>query len=316
MPEAFREDDLLAYIRSSARALGPHVRTGPGDDLAVLDFQGRTLLAGVDQVVEGIHFKAGTAPELVGRKAVTRNISDVAAMAARPVACLAACTLPADVDAAYARRLVDAIRKTALAYNAPLIGGDTGVHRGSGPLTISVTILAEGLSPVHPPILRAGGKAGDRLFVTGMLGGSLRPDGSGRHLDFEPRLDEAEALVSSLGSAMHAMMDLSDGLAPDACRMAEASGLQAVIDVAALPCTPGCGWKQAVADGEDYELLFAVDGGVSVAQLVGRQRTRVTQVGLLRPVPGPGAPRVIGMLDDVELSLDGFGHFHDTAAKD
>jgi thiamine monophosphate kinase len=151
MPDVFREDDLLAYIRDTARALGPHVKTGPGDDMAVLDLQGRTMLVGVDQVVEGVHFLKGTDPELVGRKAVTRNVSDVAAMAARPVACVAACTLPADVAPGYARRLVDGVRRTAMQYNAPLVGGDTGIHRGHGPLMLSVTILAEPISPMHPP---------------------------------------------------------------------------------------------------------------------------------------------------------------------
>ena len=312
MPELFREDDLLAYIRESARALGPHVKTGPGDDLAVLDLQGRLVLVGVDQVVEGVHFMKGTDPELVGRKAVTRNISDVAAMAARPMACLAACTLPADVDASYARRLVDGVRRTATQYNAPLVGGDTGIHRGHGPLMVSVTVLAEPISPAHPPVLRSGGKADDRLYVTGSLGGSLRPDGTGHHLDFEPRLDEAEALVSSLGASLHAMMDLSDGLAQDAWRMAVASNVQIVIDVAALPCNAGCGWHEAVADGEDYELLFAVAGGTGVPKTLGRQRTSTSQVGLMRAMPSPDAPRVIGMLDDVELAMDRFGRFHET----
>jgi len=311
MPEVFREDDLLAYIRDTARALGPHVKTGPGDDLAVLDLQGRMMLVGVDQVVEGVHFVKGTDPELVGRKAVTRNISDVAAMAARPVACVAACTLPADVDPAYARRLVDGVRRTAIQFNAPLVGGDTGIHCGHGPLMLSVTILAEPISPVHPPVLRSGGKADDRLHVTGSLGGSLRPDGSGHHLDFEPRLDEAEALVSSLGASLHAMMDLSDGLAQDAWRMAIASNVQIVIDVAALPCNAGCGWHEAVSDGEDYELLFAVAANTTVPKTLGRQRTKTTQIGLMRPMPNADAPRVIGLLDDVELAMDRFGRFHE-----
>ena len=97
MPETFREDDLLAYIRDQSRMLGPRVRTGPGDDLAVLDFHGHGLLVGVDQVIEGVHFTKGTAPELVGRKAVARNISDVAGMGARPIAVVASCVLPSDV---------------------------------------------------------------------------------------------------------------------------------------------------------------------------------------------------------------------------
>lgn len=314
MPETFREDDLLAFIRGSASALGPRVRTGPGDDLAVLDLHGRLLLVGVDQLVEGVHFLPGTDPERIGRKAVTRNISDVAAMAARPLACVAACTLPAEVDPAWARRLVEAVRRTAQRYNAPLVGGDTGIHRGPGPLTLSVTVLAEPLSSVHPPVLRSGGKPDDRLVVTGTLGGSVRPDGSGHHLDFEPRLDEAESLAASLGSALHAMMDLSDGLARDAARLAEASGLQAVIDVAALPCTANCGWREAVADGEDYELLCAIASTASIPQTLGRQGTRLTTVGLLRAMPRPDSPRVIGLLDDVELSLESLGHHHDRKA--
>jgi hypothetical protein len=85
-----------------------------------------------------------------------------------------------------------------------------------------------------------------------------------------------------------------------------------VIDVAALPCNAGCGWRQAVADGEDYELLFAVADGTGVPKTLGRQRTSTTQVGLMRPMPGADAPRVIGMLDDVELAMDRFGRFHET----
>lgn len=311
MPDAFREDDLLAYIRDQSRGLGPRVRTGPGDDLAVLDFHGHGLLVGVDQVIEGVHFRAGTAPELIGRKAVARNISDVAGMAARPIAALASCVLPRDVSSDFARRLVEAVRRTALQYNAPLVGGDTALHRGDGPLTVSVSVIAEPVSHALHPVLRSTAHVQDRLFVTGSLGGSLLPDGSGKHLDFEPRLDEAEALHATLGGELHAMMDLSDGLAHDAARLAEASGLQAVIDVAALPCTPGCGWRQAMCDGEDYELLLAVGGTRGVPSVVGRGRTRLTQVGVLRPMPLPSAPRVVCMLSDVEVSLDGASGFHD-----
>ena len=314
MPEAFREDDLLAYIREQSRAMGPRVRTGPGDDLAVLDFHGHGLLVGVDQVVEGVHFTKDTAPELVGRKAVARNISDVAGMAARPIAVVASCVLPPDVSPDWARRLVDAVRRSALQFNAPLVGGDTALHRGAGPLTVSVTVLAEPLSPTLQPVLRSGGHVRDRLFVTGSLGGSLRPDGTGRHLDFEPRLDEAEALRATLGGDLHAMMDLSDGLARDAARLAHASGLQAVIDAGALPCSPGCGWRAAMCDGEDYELLMAVGGTRAVPAVVGRGRTRITQIGMLRAMPSPDAPSVVCLLSDVEVSLDGATGFHDAAA--
>lgn len=311
MPERFREDDLLAFIRGTSSGLGPRVRTGPGDDLAVLDFHGHGLLAGVDQVIEGVHFTPGTSPESIARKAVMRNISDVAAMAARPVACLASCVLPAGVSPDFARRLVEAVRRFGMQFNAPLVGGDTALHRGPGPLTLSVTVLAEPISPARPPVLRSGGKAGDRLFVTGSLGGSLRADGSGHHIDFQPRVDEAESLAASLGGHLHAMMDLSDGLAQDAWRLAEASAVQAVIDASALPCNAGCGWKEALSDGEDYELLFAVSGACAVPQTVGRSRTTTRCVGMLREMPAPQAPRAVVMLADVELSVAELGRFHD-----
>jgi thiamine-monophosphate kinase len=314
MPERFREDDFHAFIRSHANALGPHVLQGPGDDLAVMDFHGHSLLMGVDQVIEGVHFVPGTAPEAIGRKAVTRNISDVAAMACRPVATLASCVLPMDVSPGFAERLVDAVRRTAQQFNAPLVGGDTALHRNPGPLTLSVTVLAEPLSPTRAPVLRSTAKADDRLFVTGLLGGSLRPDGLGRHLDFEPRVDEAEALATTLGESLHAMMDLSDGLAQDAARMALASGLQAVIDAAALPCSPGCGWRNAMGDGEDYELFLAVGGGRAVPTHVGRSRTPTRAIGLMRAMPSPDAPRVICMLNDIEMAVDHLGRFNDGKA--
>lgn len=314
MAEPFREDVFHAFIRAGATALGPHVLRGPGDDLAMLEFHGHRLLVGVDQVVEGVHFVPGTPPEAIGRKAVTRNVSDVAAMAARPVATLASCTLPAGVSAAFAEALLESVRRTASQFNAPLVGGDTSLHRGPGPLSVSVTVLAEPLSPSHPPVFRSTAQAGDRLFVTGTLGGSFRPDGGGRHLDFEPRLDEAESLATTLRGSLHAMTDLSDGLAQDAARLAEASGLQAVIDAAAVPCTQGCGWREAMGDGEDYELLFAVPASASVPTHLGRQRTPTRAVGLLRPMPGSSSTRLICMLNDVELAVGHLGRFHDARA--
>jgi len=310
MSDTFCENDLHDYIRENSKGLGPRVLVGPGDDLALLDFHGHGLLAGVDQVVEGVHFSVGTTPEAIGHKAVARNISDVAGMAGRPIATLASCVLPMQASAEFAMRLVESIRRTALHFNAPLIGGDTAVHRGDGPLTVSVTVLAEPISLALPPILRSGGHANDKLFVTGKLGGSLLADGTGRHLDFTPRLDEAESLICSLGGDLHAMMDISDGLAQDAMRLAQASDMQAVIDAASLPCWPGCGWQQAMCDGEDYELLFAASPTRTIPSVIGRGRTPISCVGILRPMPTPNAPRIICMLSDVEVSLSNTASFH------
>ncbi len=140
----FAEDALLAHIHASVPGAA-HVLVGPGDDMAVIKVHGGHLLAAKDVLVEGRHFLASASMAQIGRKAVTRNISDVAAMAARPVAILAACVLPRSITQARAQELVDAISHTAARFGAPLIGGDTCLHVGNGPLTLCVTVLAEPL---------------------------------------------------------------------------------------------------------------------------------------------------------------------------
>ncbi len=315
MTEPFREDALLAFIKSHSTSLGPKVIQGPGDDLAVISFHGHTLLAGTDSVIEGVHFVAGTTPEAIGRKAVTRNLSDVAAMAARPVACLASCVLPRDVSTEFANRLVESVRRTALHFQAPLIGGDTALHRRDAPLTLCVTVLAEPLSATHPPVLRSGGRAGDRLMVTGSLGGSLLQDGTGKHLDFVPRLEEAESLLTVLGGQLHAMMDLSDGLAQDAARMATASNMQAVIVANHVPCNSGCDWQRAMSDGEDYELLFAIEPNAHVPAHLGRTGTPTCEVGWLRAMPTPTSPRLVCVVKGVETECASVKRFHDATTS-
>jgi thiamine-monophosphate kinase len=159
----------------------------------------------------------------------------------------------------------------AASYDCPLIGGDISIW--DHPLLLSVTILAE-LRGVEP-VLRSGAKAGDLVYVTGALGGSLveldEPRGYVHHLDFEPRLKPARALAADPLLRPRCMMDLSDGLGmdlPRICRMAAGGEAGAVIDVASLPLSRGAviasqrsgrpAWQHALGDGEDYELLLVV----------------------------------------------------------
>ena len=312
----FAEDALLAHIYSTVTG-AEHVLVGPGDDMAMIRVGNHQLLAAKDFLVEGRHFLSTASMAQIGRKAVTRNISDVAAMAAKPVAILAACVLPRSITQASAQELVDAISRTAAHFGAPLIGGDTCVHVANGPLTISVTVLAQPLEGVKP-ILRGGARAGDQLFVTGALGGSLAKDGGGHHFTFEPRLEEAHALARLLGDDLHAMMDLSDGLARDGARFAQASALQAVIIAEQLPSTTACvkahtqakAWQGALGDGEDYELLFAVAADVQMPSTIGANNTPITRIGSLQALPFPTDKAFVCLHNQTVVDVSKLGHWH------
>jgi len=256
-----QEFSVLKHIFAANDQLDRRVLIGPGDDMALIEMKGRRLLAAVDQLVDGRHVRLATTPvELVGRKAVTRSLSDIAAMAGSPLATLVAATLPPNFGEVRANALFDAMRQTAAQYNCPLIGGDIAFHADpSHPMVCAVTVLAEA-GQIVPT--RSGAKLGDRVYVTGRLGGSLEANGLGRHLTFEPRIAMALNLAERLGDRLHAMIDISDGLGRDASHIAEMSNVQIRLNAADIPCNPGCDWHRALGDGEDYELFFAATGGV------------------------------------------------------
>ena len=256
-----REFQLLRHVFATATD-SEAVLIGPGDDMAMVRVNGSSWLAAVDQLVEARHVNLETTPvELVGRKAVTRCLSDVAAMAAQPVASLAAVTLPPNQTEEWATKLFDAINQTADHYGCPLIGGDIAVHRSEqSPMVVALSVLAK--PGPTPPILRSGAEVGDTVYVTGRLGGSVDEHGLGRHLTFEPRLTEAIELAQTLGPRLHAMIDISDGLGRDASHIAEQSNVTIEIDAKSVPAHDGLDWRRAMSDGEDYELCFAATGAV------------------------------------------------------
>jgi thiamine-monophosphate kinase len=283
-----REFELLQHVYAAAGSPTERVPVGPGDDMAVVQLEGRTLLAAVDQVVAGRHIDPATTPlELVGRKAVTRSLSDVAAMAGRPMALMAAATLPPEFGRERATALFDAMRSTAEHYECPLIGGDIAFHDDtSSPLVCSVTVLAEP-GPAGP-VTRSGARVGDMLWVTGRLGGSVEAGGQGRHLTFEPRLVEALALAEALGKRLHSMIDISDGLGRDASHLAERSGVLIEIDAQRIPCADDVDWRRAMGDGEDYELCFTAAGDVPTSL----GAVSVTAVGRVAERTDPKGPLV------------------------
>ena len=311
------EQAVLQRIFKGSTGMGPGVVIGPGDDMALLRPEGWKfpsdrsgggggVLLAVDQVVEGVHFDRSTA-ELVaiGYKAMARCLSDVAAMAGRPVASLVSAVLPPGMSEDEAMDLFEAMRATGDRFHAPIVGGDLSVHRNeSHPLTCSVTVMAEatGLGVVS----RFGAKEGDLVCVTGQLGGSLA---SGRHLTFQPRIGESIMLRAVLGERLHAMIDLSDGLGIDAARMLEPDpSLQIEVDAECIPKHDGVDWRAAVSDGEDHELLCLVDGSNLPEQLLD---CRFTPVGRVVPRPDhESSAAVVVVAEGVRHDIASLGWEH------
>jgi thiamine-monophosphate kinase len=247
------------------------VITGPGDDCAVLDagVPGRWLLLKTDAVVQGIHFEPDASPEKVGHKALGRCLSDVAAMAGTPTAAVVTLALPKDFEAGFAQGLYSGMNALARRHNVAIVGGETTTN----PERVLVSVAVLGWVLRDKVVLRAGALAGDAIFVTGELGGSL----GGKHLDFEPRLGEARGLAAHF--PIHSMLDLSDGLAGDLRHILKAGGVGAELLSSAIPISraarqsakAGSSAKPALAaaltDGEDFELLFTAPSASAVALL-------------------------------------------------
>jgi thiamine-monophosphate kinase len=233
------------------------VRLGIGDDAALVETSRATLVT-VDTLNDRVDFDLRRdSPRRIGRKALAVNLSDLAAMACRPLAAVVALTLPREGAFELARELYEGLLPLAERHQIAIAGGDTGTW--DGPLAISITALGTPLE--RGPLVRSGARPGDRVLVTGAFGGSIL----GHHFDFEPRVEEALALHSAY--ELHAGMDVSDGLSLDLSRMAQASGCGAVLDLEKIPVAPAAEdlarqdgrspLEHALGDGEDFELLLA-----------------------------------------------------------
>ncbi|WP_437224723.1 thiamine-phosphate kinase [Planctomicrobium sp. SH661] len=260
MPSA--SDDLrpeFSFINwvSKQAANRKEIQLGIGDDAAILSAAGRDWVTTVDVITSGVHFESDLPPELIGRKALAVNISDMAAMAAEPCAAFIGIVFPRTFSRENAERLYQGIFELAREWNVSIAGGDT--NSWDGPLVISVTL--SGLVEPGRAVRRDGAQAGDWIFVTGALGGSLP---SRRHLTFTPRVKEANALRQRVD--LHAMLDLSDGVGSDLFHILDRSGVGAKIDGDAVPIhadvpaslKPEERLRRALGDGEDFELLFCV----------------------------------------------------------
>jgi thiamine-monophosphate kinase len=250
----------FAYIEWLRRQTPPDARVviGPGDDAAAMRVAGdRECLMTTDMLLEGSCFRLAEAGgRLVGRKAMAVNLSDLAAMAGEPLAALVSVGLPRRGGRALADELYVGLREMADAFDTAIVGGDT--NSWDGPLVISVSLF--GQATARGPVRRSGARPGDWLLVTGPLGGSIL----GRHLTFTPRV--REALQLHVRADLHAMIDVSDGLAADVNHLCTESGCGAVLRAQAIPISAAARQmndsvsplQHALGDGEDFELVFAV----------------------------------------------------------
>ena len=278
---ALGEDRLLARLLPNL-GRNSSVVIGAGDDCAVVETLGEEKfhVLKTDCVVEGIHFTRSAAPDSIGWKAMARPLSDFAAMSAVPRFALVTMILPSGKTLDWVKKLYRGLTKGADRFGVAIVGGETSNIKGPAVISVSVTGFVE----KNRCITRSGGKVNDDLFVTGRLGGAIR----GRHLEFIPRIEESRWLTKNF--PIHAMMDLSDGLGADLPRLARASGLGFAVDENSLPRNRGCTIRQAIGDGEDYELLFAVSPKIG-ADLERRWKKhwplKLTRIGrLTRPSSG------------------------------
>ncbi len=272
------EQSFLAYLRGRCRGL-PQVRVGIGDDAAVIDPPRGPLIACTDQIVDGVDFLSAEHPLAdVGYKAMAINLSDIAAMGALPSSALVTLTLPKQNATRIAGGVYEGILEAATQFNVAIAGGDISTY--DGPLAISVTLLGE--IPSGNAWLRSGAQAGDAIFVTGALGGSIL----GRHLRPNPRID----LVATLRELVdvHAAIDISDGLSLDLDRLCASSRVGAEIQMSHIPLhadairrselTGQPPLEHAWADGEDFELILTLsepDTDKLLASEAGRTLTRI-----------------------------------------
>lgn len=283
--------------------------TGVGDDAAILDVPAaQRLVVSTDTSIERTHFvRDWLSREEIAWRAATAAISDLAATAARPLGMLVALTL-SDDDVPRVEELATGLGEAARAAGASILGGD--ITRGD---TLSLTVTVLGSTAV--PIRRDGARPGDRLYVTGVLGGPARavrawqqgqaPSAWARQRFARPRarIEEAEWLARHGASAM---IDISDGLASELRHMAAASQVELRVDVRRFPAGDGGDWRDAAGGGEEYELLVAMRDDADVATFVRTFGVPLTLIGVARASDGG---RVVARDGEVRVDLP-MGHDH------
>lgn len=271
-----RETAIVQRIRTLAESgyRDKSIIQGIGDDCAILrPRSSEDLVFTSDFVLEGRHFRleTHTAAE-IGRQALARGLSDLAAMGGEPVFCLVSLAVPAQLGSAWVQRFYKGLLGLAAKYKVTLAGGDLARFD-----KVVADVMCCGRVPRGQAILRRGAKPGDRIYVTGALGGAAQAFAlNGRNMYPEPRIQAGLAL-RRLG--VSAGMDLSDGLSSDLNRLCLESRVSAELE-SDLPIAPGASLEEALHGGEDYELLFTAPLKKRILkQLAG---VPITQIGMIK----------------------------------
>jgi thiamine-monophosphate kinase len=295
-----REDDITGWFRQQRQLSPVEIPIGIGDDMAQIALGGgSSVLITTDMLLDGAHFEAKAAGlKRVGHKSMAASLSDCAAMATIPLAAVVAVGLPHGFSEQELKELHSGIVSAADRYRCPLVGGDITSWHGAGRLVVCVSMLSK--PGDKPPVRRSGARVGDVICVTGSLGGS----GLRKHLDFEPRVEEALEMVRI--ADLNAMMDVSDGLSTDLNRICTQSGVGALVDASALPISDDAKGQAdplgaALNEGEDFELLFTLSCD-QWDRLRGQWRSPVplTEIGRIADTGRMEIRRLDGRIADLE----------------
>lgn len=320
------EFDLIGRFLDKADACDPEfVRVGPGDDCAIIA-AGEGIALSTDMSIEGVHFvRDWLDPDEIGYRATAAALSDLAAVAARPMGVLVSLAVPPTDADGIATRLMRGVHEAAAAVSACLLGGD--LTRSTAGIVIDVTAVGTTTAPV----LRSGASAGNAVWVTGPLGGAAaavlswregrtpEPDARRAFARPEPRIGEAMWLASR--DVPRAMVDLSDGIAGDAGHLAAASGVAVVLERARIPVHAAVRASRdneagalglALTGGEDYELCFAAAPGAMeavLAEFLERFGSLPVRVGFIREGAGVHLMEDDGTMSP--LNERGYDHFRE-----
>lgn len=301
------EFELIRRLSSSLKSKS-HVIKGIGDDAAVLSRDPSTYsLLACDALVEKVHFTSKHPPQWIGRKLMAVNLSDIAAMGGIPESAVVTLGVPSSCDLKLVERVYAGMEQLARKYGVAIVGGDT-VRTPRG-LFLDLTLT--GRVEKKCCLFRKGARAGDLLFVTGRLGGTLKK----RQFLFEPRLKEGRFLAQT--GLVNAMIDISDGLAGDVAHLARESKTGARIDTNRLPVSKSVSGRskkekiqKALTDGEDYELLMAVPQNRAsrlIEQFSKRKNfPKLTCVGEIVPA----SKGIMFLYDGKPLKLRSYGYKH------
>lgn len=326
---------MLGEFATIAKYFAPLAKNAPGaegltnDGAVFAPRPGLGVVVTVDAMVAGVHFLADDPPDTIGRKLLRVNLSDLAAMGARPIGYLLVTAFPKSIDEPWVAAFVEGLAQDQALYDVSLLGGDT--VSTPGPLTLSLTAFGE--APAARTLPRAGARAGDEVYVSGRLGGAAlglkvlrgetpnlgeaeRAEATRCYRLPEPRLKLGQALAArGLASAA---IDVSDGMLADLGHIAETSGLAARVEAPAVPLAPGLrsgasdsggDIALALSGGDDYELLFTAgpDKRQAIADLSAELDLPLTRIGEM--AAGTGVRVYDSQGQEISLATKGWAHF-------